>query len=234
MNVIAYTFEAVRTVFVEFVLYAETFDGESFTPSERTRRQHEQNLHRRKLCWRRLWTMGDRRRNRWAKVTLMTKDRVVGHGTTTSISGSPDRSKVAKWGDEKVKQQGKGQGGFKDKGKAFLGEEEAQDPDWQSEEDGAWWSKGRRGKKGSSKGKIASLKVVVGLPTQKRVHAVISTRTKAEARNEEERRKKVLILNWISQPQNHPVKRRIVISGESYDWYDCSSVSSAVHSTAAW
>ena len=28
--------------------------------------------------------------------------------------------------------------------------------------------------------KIASLKVVVGLPTQKRVHAVISTRTKAE------------------------------------------------------
>ena len=107
-------------------------------------------------------------------------------------------------------------------------------PEWQSEEDGAWWPKGGRGKKGSSKGKIASLKVVVGLPTQKRVHAVISTRTKAEARNEEERRKKVLILNWISQPHNHPVKRRIVISRESYDWYDGSSVPSAVHSTPAW
>ena len=54
--------------------------------------------------------------------------------------------------------------------------------------------------------KIASLKMVVGLPTQKRVQAVISTRTKAEARNEEERRKKVLILNLVSQPRNHPVK----------------------------
>ena len=49
MNVIAYTFDTVRTLSVEFVLYAEKFDGESFTPSEQTRRQHEQNLHRRKF-----------------------------------------------------------------------------------------------------------------------------------------------------------------------------------------
>ena len=61
--------------------------------------------------------------------------------------------------------------------------------------------------------KIASLKVVVGLPTQKRVQAVISTRTKAEARNEEEWRKNVLVLNLVSQPSNHPVKRRIVSPG---------------------
>ena len=54
---------------------------------------------------------------------------------------------------------------------------------------------------------IASLKVVVGLPTQKRVQAVILTRTKAEARNEEEWRKKVLILNLVSQPRSHPVTR---------------------------
>ena len=50
MNVTAYTFEAVGTVFAEYVLYAEKFNGESFTPCERTRRQHEQNLHRRKIC----------------------------------------------------------------------------------------------------------------------------------------------------------------------------------------
>ena len=60
---------------------------------------------------------------------------------------------------------------------------------------------------------IASLKVVVGLPTQKRVQAVISARTKAEERNGKEKRKKVLILNLVSQPRKHPVKRRIVSPG---------------------
>ena len=50
------------------------------------------------------------------------------------------------------KGKGKGKGGFKGTGRAFLGEEHAQDPEWWSEEDCAWWSKGKRGKKGVSKG----------------------------------------------------------------------------------
>ena len=37
-------------------------------------------------------------------------------------------------------------------GRAFLGEEQAQDPEWWSEEDFAWWSKRKKGKKGFSKG----------------------------------------------------------------------------------
>ena len=48
---------------------------------------------------------------------------------------------------------GKGKGGFKRKGRACLGEEQAQDLEWHCEEGGAWWSKGRRGTKGSSIGK---------------------------------------------------------------------------------
>ena len=52
----------------------------------------------------------------------------------------------------KCKGKGKGKGGPKGKGRAFLDEEQAQDPEWQSEEDCAWWSKRRRGKKCPSKG----------------------------------------------------------------------------------
>ena len=32
------------------VLYGEKLQGESFTPSERTRQQPEQNLHRDRMC----------------------------------------------------------------------------------------------------------------------------------------------------------------------------------------
>ena len=36
---------------------------------------------------------------------------------------------------------------------AFFGDEQVQDPEWWSEEDFTWWSKGKKGKKGSSRGK---------------------------------------------------------------------------------
>ena len=68
----------------------------------------------------------------------MMKDRVFGHGTTTSKLGSPDLLKVAKLKDGKVK----GKGGFKTTGTAHFGEEQTQDPEWWSEEDSVWWSKG--------------------------------------------------------------------------------------------
>ena len=38
------------------------------------------------------------------------------------------------------KGKGKDKGGFKEKGRACFGEEQAQDPEWRSEEDCAWWS----------------------------------------------------------------------------------------------
>ena len=61
----------------------------------------------------------------------------------------PFMSRILK---KRGKGKGKGKGGFKGTGRAFLGEEQAQDPEWRSEEDCAWWSKGKRGKKGLSKG----------------------------------------------------------------------------------
>ena len=87
------------------------------------------------------------------KAFLMMKDRVFGHGTTTSMVGSPVSSKVAKLKEEKAKEKGKGKGGFKRTGKAHFGEEQTQDLEWWSEEDSVWWSKGKKGKKVSSKGK---------------------------------------------------------------------------------
>ena len=48
MNVTVYNIDAVKSV-KGIVLHAEKFNGESFTPSEQTRRQHEQNFHRRKI-----------------------------------------------------------------------------------------------------------------------------------------------------------------------------------------
>ena len=47
---------------------------------------------------------------------------------------------------EKVK------GRSKRTGRAFFGDEQAQDPEWWSQEDFAWWSGGKKGKKGLPKG----------------------------------------------------------------------------------
>ena len=60
------------------------------------------------------------------------RDDVSGHGTTLSVPGSPDGSKRT--------------------GRAFFGDEQAQHPEWRQEEDLVWWSKGKKGRKGLSKG----------------------------------------------------------------------------------
>ena len=72
-------------------------------------------------------------------------------GRRRVILGSPGPFK-SRQVRRKGKGKGKGKGEFKGTRRAFLGEEPAQDPEWWSEEDCAWWSKGKRGKKGFSKG----------------------------------------------------------------------------------
>ena len=52
----------------------------------------------------------------------------------------------------KGKGKGKHKGISKRSGRAFLGEEQAPDSEMWSEEDFVWWTKGRKGKKGLSKG----------------------------------------------------------------------------------
>ena len=56
-------------------------------------------------------------------------------------------------------------------------------------------------------------KVVFALTNQKRVQAMISTRTKAEARTKKERVRKVLIFNLDFQPPTHPVKKDMAMPG---------------------
>ena len=56
-------------------------------------------------------------------------------------------------------------------------------------------------------------RVDFALAHQKRVQAMISTRTKAEARTKKERARKVLILNLDFQPLEHPVKKDMAIPG---------------------
>ena len=55
--------------------------------------------------------------------------------------------------------------------------------------------------------------VVFEIAQQKRVQAMISTRTKAEARTKKERARKVLIFNLDFQPLQIPLKRDKVIPG---------------------
>ena len=75
------------------------------------------------------------------------------HGTTTSMLGSPQHFPIVTL-KEKVKEKAKVDSGrLKSIGNAYLGEEQTQDTEWWSEEDSVWWSKGKEGKKDSSKGK---------------------------------------------------------------------------------
>ena len=53
----------------------------------------------------------------------------------------------------KGKGKGKGKGRLKRIGNAYLGEKQTQDNDWWTEEDGVWWSKGKKGRECLSKGK---------------------------------------------------------------------------------
>ena len=78
----------------------------------------------------------------------MMKDHVFGNMTTTSTFGNPESFRIVK-----LEGKGKGKGGFKRIGNAYLGEEQTHDNDWWSEEGSVWWSKGKKGKKGFSKGK---------------------------------------------------------------------------------
>ena len=56
-------------------------------------------------------------------------------------------------GEEKKREgKRKGKGRSKRTGRAFFGDEQAQDPEWWQEEDPVWWSKWKKGKEGLSKG----------------------------------------------------------------------------------
>ena len=130
------------------VLHSEKYNWGSFTPSIQIRRQHEQNLHRRRFYWRWIW--------QWPTDEVTGEQGYVDDEGVWTWDNNKYDWQSRPFGSRKLKKRSKGKG--KNKGwsrgtrRAFLGEEQAHESELWSEEDSAWWSKGKRGKKGLSKG----------------------------------------------------------------------------------
>ena len=150
MNVIAYTFEAVRTVFVElFCTPKSSMENLSLRVSG-----HGSSMNR----------------------TFIVEDYAeddFGPWATDEVAGEQGyiddkRSCFWIWDDTECawhsrpfkgrqrrrgKGKGKGEGRFKRTRRAFFGDEHVQDPEWWLEEDIAWWSKGKERQEGLVKKK---------------------------------------------------------------------------------
>ena len=130
------------------------------------------------------------------------------------MPGSPDRLRATKCRKEKAKAKEKVKADSRRTGRAFFGEEQAQDPEWWSEEDFSWWSKGKKGKKGFSEGNDGFQKG--GFRTYqpgKRRRQGFLPKTEAEERTKKERAGNVLIPNLEYQPLKHPVKKDMAMPG---------------------
>ena len=138
----------------------------------------------------------------------MTRDHVSGHGTTLSLPGRPDHSRAAKVKRRKGKGKGQGKGRSKRTGRAFFGDERVQDPEWWQEEDQVWWSNGKKGKKGLSKGNDGFQKGGFR-PYQpgKRCRQGLSPKQRQRKGSKRDKAKKEPFLNPDCQPQNHPMKK---------------------------
>ena len=108
MNVTVYTLEAMKTVFVELFC---TPKSSMENPSLRVRGHGGKMSVDNGLLTKQL-----------VSKVLMMKDRVFGHGTTTSMLGSPESFRIAKLQEEKAKEKAKARVDLKSTGKAYLGE----------------------------------------------------------------------------------------------------------------
>ena len=159
------TLDAVQTLFVElFCAPKSSVENPSLRVSG-----HGGSMSRTK------WTVGCWRSNWWAKAILMMKNRVFGHGTTTCNLGSPDRSQVVKWREEKIKERKKGKCGFKRIGKAFLVKNKHKTLKKWSEENMLGSPKVNEARKFIQKARKVLREVVFALIIQKQVQAMNST-----------------------------------------------------------
>ena len=125
MNVTAYTVEAVKTVFVELFC---TPKSSMENPKLRANRHGGST-------------------NRTFIVDNYAEDEFGQWAIDDEYTWQSRPSKGRQVRKRKGKGKGKGKGGLKGTRRAFLGEEQAQDPEQRSEEDCAWWSRGKRDKK---------------------------------------------------------------------------------------
>ena len=233
MNIPAYTLEAVKTVFVELFCtpkssmenpslratghgasMSRTFSVEGYSEHECGQWATEEvtgeqgYIDDERSCF---WTWDD---NEYA------------------WQSRPFKSRQMK--SRKGKGKGKGKGGFKGKGISFLGEEQAQDPEWQSQEDGAWWYKGKRGKKGSSKGKNRlSENCFRTYQSEKNASSDYSGHSGRGKERKGKGKDGAYPQSGFSASEA-PSEERNSQSWESDDCYDDSSDSSVVRGTPAW
>ena len=92
------------------------------------------------------------------KATLMMRDHAFGHGVCLAVQTIQVKRR-------KGKGKRTGEGRSKRTRRVFFGDERAQDPEWWSEEDFAWWSEGKKSKNGLSKS-IDGIQKVVFRPYQ--------------------------------------------------------------------
>ena len=116
-------------------------------------------------------------------------------------------------GRQMKRRKGKGKGKRqrtipKRTGRAFSGDEQVQDPEWWSEQDFAWWSRGkeRKARKACQKAMMSSEGWFSPLPTRQRCRQGFSPKTKAEEKIKKEKAKKERLPNLDCQPQKHPMK----------------------------
>ena len=99
-------------------------------------------------------------------------------------------------------------------GNVYLGEEQTHENDWWSEEASVWWSKGKKGRKGLSKGKNKISESDSRTFLQKKGSDKDLQSNKGERKDQRRKKeKKVPILNEDILPQNRQVKKDVAILG---------------------
>ena len=98
-------------------------------------------------------------------------------------------------------------------GRTFLGEEQSQDSEMWSEEDFAWWTKGRKARRACQEAMMAFRRVVFALTSERKAQTRIIPRTKARESSKKEKARKKLILNRDLQLLKHPEKKNMAMPG---------------------
>ena len=209
MNITAYTFETARKVFVElFCTPKSSMEDPSLRVSG-----HVNSMNK-------TFVVEDYGEDEFAQ---WTKDEVTGEQGHVD----DERSCFWTWDDtdcvwqprpfkgrqvkrRKGKGKGKHKGISKGSGRAFIGEQQAQDSEMWSEDDFAWWTKGRKGKKGLSKNNDGLQKGGFRRYQPDKGARKDYSQNKGKQSSKKEKARKKLIRNPDFQPLKHLKKKNLM------------------------
>ena len=142
------------------------------------------------------------------------KDRVYGHGTTTSMLGSPVDSKVAKLKEEKAKEKEKAKMDSKELMKHTLAKNKHRTQNGGQKKIVVRRSRVKKGKKGSSEGKNYFSESDFRACQPAKSTSNNSTHAKEETKMRKEKARTMpIILNHDFQSWKHLMKKDMVILG---------------------